>query len=154
MKGTEYQTGSISVVPMATGTPLYAPPSNGGYPYGSVGRTAGPDHNRVAIIGATGVALLLAAMGGLAYYRAQEAVAPVAVVVAPITATVPHAAAAELADTLAYASALGGVTGVVVAQDQATGVNVPHAAMVELADSLADVPTVTVPVPHGAAAVE
>lgn len=153
MRATEYETTHTPVVLMTTGTPIYHAPGNGAYPYGQAAPTAGPSHNRVAIIGATGVALLLAAMGGIAYFKAQDAAVPV-VVVAPVTATVPHAAAAELADTLADAAVLGGTAGTVVAQERPTTVNVPHAATVELADSLADVPMVTVTVPHGAVPVE
>ena len=109
--------------------------------------TAGPSHNRVAIIGATGVAVLLVAMGGIAFLRAQDSTVPVAApVAAPVVAmaTVPHGAAAELA----AASAIAPAEAVVVTA-------VPHAATVELADALADVPViVTTPVPHGAAPVE
>jgi hypothetical protein len=99
------------------------------------------------MIGATGVAVLLVAMGGIAFLRAQESTVPVAApVAAPVVAmaTVPHGAAAELAATLAISPA----EAVVVTA-------VPHAATVELADALADEPViVTTPVPHGAAPVE
>ena len=125
----------------------FTPPRTSGYPYGATTPTAGPSHNRTALIGATGVAALLVAMGGIAYARMQTTVvttaAPV-VAAALVGATVPHGAAAELAATLAPITPAATVT-----------VHVPRAATVELADSLADAPVaVTVPLPHGAAPVE
>ena len=89
MKGTTYETTGSEVVRMATGTPLYAPPTTG-YPYLPTQKTAGPGHNRVAIIGATGVALLLAAMGGIAYYQYQEAEPAVTAVAPAISVAVPQ----------------------------------------------------------------
>ncbi len=129
----------------ATHTPPLTPGRVDGYPSGATTPTAGPTHNRTALIGAAGVALLLAAMGGIAYARMQAAdVTPAApvVAVAAVPAAVPHGAAAELAATLAMSP-----TDVVT-------VSVPHAATAEFADSLADVPVVTVQPPHGAAPVQ
>jgi hypothetical protein len=148
MTRTENQTTQWSgVARFATHTPIYTPPTTGGRSYEKGAPAAGPSHNRVAIIGATGVAVLLVVMGGIAFLRAQDATVPVAApVAAPVVAmaTVPHGAAAELAATLAMAPAQA----VVVTA-------VPHAATAELADSLADVPVVvTTPVPHGAVPVE
>lgn len=147
MMRTENQTtGRVGVADFASHTPIYPPPATGGYPYASTKPTAGPSHNRIAIIGATGVTLLLLAMGGIAYLKAEDATvtatAPV-VAMAPVTAAVPHGAAAELAATLAMAPA-----------DVVVVTQVPHAATAELMDSLADVPVVPAPaVPHGAAPV-
>lgn len=148
MMRTENQTpGRVGVAAFASHTPLYPPPATGGYPYGRPTPTAGPSHNRVAIIGATGVTLLLLAMGGLAYLKAQDATvtatAPIvamAPAAAPVGATVPHGAAAELAATLAMSP-----------PEVVVVTRVPHGAAAELADALADVPVVTAPaVPHGA----
>ncbi len=68
----------------------------------------------------TGLALLLAAMGGIAYLRAQEAVVPTAVPVAA-TAVVPHGALAALDATVVVAPASGVVA-----------VSVPHAALADV----------------------
>lgn len=154
MKGTEYQTTRSTthspmndawtgVAPYATHTPLYPPPATGTYPYGQAHKTAGPS-NRVAIIGATGVALLLVAMGGLAYVRSQDAVAPTAAETVttlmvpqsvyaqqvPFAAriTVPHAATAELAATMAVP--------VTYVPQSVYAQQVPQGAAAELADTL------------------
>ena len=89
MKGTTHETTGSEVVRMTTGTPLYAPPTTG-YPYLPTQKTAGHGHNRVAVIGATGVALLLAAMGGIAYYQYQQAEPAVTAVAPAVTVAVPQ----------------------------------------------------------------
>ena len=75
--------GRAGVARYATHTPTYTPPTST-YPYGSTTPTAGPSH-RTAIIGATGLALLLAAMGGIAFVRYQDTAAPAATTAAVVT---------------------------------------------------------------------
>jgi hypothetical protein len=97
----------------------------------------------------TGLAVLAAAMGGIAYLRLQD-VAPTtsAVAIAPVlpaqppAAAVPHAALAALARDMAVAPA-GPAT-----------VSVPHAALAAMAGDVAAVPApqAAVTVPHAALA--
>ena len=142
MTRTEYQREAFDstsgqrdsragVAQYATHTPSYLPPPST-YPTAPTAPTAGPSH-RTAFIGMTGLALLLAAMAGIAFVRYQDTAVPTTTAAA---VTVPHAAQAALA-----------ADGVYVAQQ------VPHAAAAALAaDSIhADqkartaLPTLTVP---------
>ena len=59
----------------ATHTPTYLPPSTSQYTDRPTAPTARPSH-RTAIIGMTGLALLLAAMGGIAFVRYQDTTHP------------------------------------------------------------------------------
>lgn len=73
---TNGEAGSPTGVALyATHTPTYLPPTTSQYPYSPTSKSAGPTH-RTAIIGITGLALLLAAMAGIAYVRYQDTATP------------------------------------------------------------------------------
>jgi hypothetical protein len=114
----------LGVAQYATHTPTYGTSSTTSYPYSPAPRTAGPTH-RTAIIGITGLALLLAAMGGIAFLRYQETAVPMTTVQAaqPVAQSVYESQVPYLARITVPAS--------VVAQQ------VPHAAAAALvADSV------------------
>lgn len=146
MKGTTYETTGSEVVRMATGTPLYAPPTTG-YPYLPTQKTAGHGHNRVAWIGATGVALLIAAMGGIAYYQYQQAESTVTAVAPTTSVAVPQSvydsqvpAAARMAPTVSVPRSV--YQSQVPAQ---ASIRVPLPAQLALAADVAAATRVTVP---------
>ena len=135
----------------------HAPAS--GPAYGGLSEPTRTHTNRTAIIGATGVALLIAAMAGIAYYQYQQvepaAVAPSVSVAVPQSvydSQVP--AAARLTPTVSVPRS--------VYDSQvpaAAGIRVPLRAQAALAADTAAAIRVTVPqsvydqqVPHGAAA--
>jgi hypothetical protein len=131
--------GRAGVLTFATPAPAYPGPM----PHFASGSTVHKtDHptRRNAIIGGTAVALLVAAMGGVAYYRAQEtATAPVtAVPGTSVVAALPHGAVAAI-DTTAVP--------IVAAGTLATAL--PHGAVAAVDETVAPV---VVMVPHGAAA--
>lgn len=175
MTRTEYQKAGFAattggagsragVAQYATHTPTYLPPSASQYPYSPTAPTAGPSH-RTAIVGMTGLALLLAAMAGIALVRYQDTTVPAAT---PLQAAQPVAQSVYESQVPALARMT--VPASVVAQQ------VPHAAAAALvADSVyaAQVPAaarITVPasvvaqqvptalpgltVPHGALAAQ
>jgi hypothetical protein len=132
-------SGRAGVVQYATHTSTYSPSRTSTYPIGPSTPAAGPSH-RTAIIGATGLALILAATAGIAFVRFQDTTAPAATTVAaaqPVAQSVYEAQVPAAARITVPAS--------VVAQQ------VPHAAAAALvADSVyaAQVPVaarITVP---------
>ena len=134
---TSREADRAGVAQFATHTPTYVPPSTSQYPYGSTAPTAGPSH-RTAIIGMTGLALLLAAMAGIAVVRYQDSTVPAAPPARrrPVAQSVYESQVPALARITVPAS--------VVAQQ------VPHAAaaaLVRCSVYAAQVPAARMPVP-------
>jgi hypothetical protein len=121
----------------ATHTPTLSPTPTSPYPYSPTRRTAGPTH-RTALIGITGLALLLAAMGGIAFLRYQDTAAGTAATVA-----VPQ----SVYDSQVPAAPLGVSVAQSVYDSQVPAaplaVTVPHGALAALGADAA--PAVTVP---------
>jgi hypothetical protein len=154
MTRTEYQNTTRTTQPTerhewtgvanyATHTPAFTPPTTGGYPYQPTKASAKPTHNRVAIIGATGVALLLAAMGGIALMRMQDAAAPATVA----TVTVPQSVYDSQVPTAALrtVSVPQSVFDSQVPAAAGAAAVVPHGAAAEMADAMAAATRVSVP---------
>ncbi len=152
------------VAQYATHTSTYSPSRTSTYPIGPAPATAGPSH-RTAVIGATGLALILAATAGIAFVRYQDTTAPAATTVQaaqPVAqsvyeAQVPAAAritvpASVVAQQVPHAAASALVA------DSVYAAQVPAAARITVPASVVaqQVPTALpeLTVPHAAAAAQ
>jgi hypothetical protein len=156
MTGTEYERTSVNpvvgsrtdrwdgIAAFATPAPVLGPTSRL-YPSTHTGASpGGTHHRRTIVLGVTGLALIAAALGSVAYVRSQETAVTAPVVAA--TFVVPHAAQAALASELVAAPSTLPVPEAFV----------PHAAQAALETDLgvatASLARAETPVPHAAQA--
>jgi hypothetical protein len=129
--GAVERSDHAGVVMFATPAPVHTPTHHA---YGSKSSTREPS-NRTAIIGLTSIAVLVAAMAGVALVRMQEA-ETTGTVVSTMT-TVPHGALPAFEPGVTVTSAPQAAVVPMI-------VKVPHGA------APVEAPTITVVVPHGA----